>query len=279
MPITKNVKASGCGRILRLGTKIGYYEAADGENEALFIADTIEKIFSRDPTDRVAVLYRTNSQSRQIEEALRRHGRKYLVVGGFSFYQRAEVKDLLAYLRVLFSPNDSIALLRIINTPARGIGKSTVEQLEQYALQHGTSVWKALPAMLEARAFPTRAEAALRAFCRLIDLLSDLAAEQPVHILLREILEKTGYEHMLKSDVSPEAETRLANLEELINAAAEAAERGESPAEFLDHAALVADADGVDEQAADFAVDDAQCKRPGVPERFHCRNGGRFISA
>jgi DNA helicase-2/ATP-dependent DNA helicase PcrA len=98
--------------------------------------------------------------------------------------------------------------------------------------------------------FPTRAEAALRAFARLIDLLTDLAAEQPVHILLREILEKTGYEHMLKSDVSPEAETRLANLEELINAATEAAERGETPAEFLDHAALVADADGVDEKAA-----------------------------
>ena len=232
------------------GTKIGYYEAPDGENEALFIADTIEKIISRDPLDRVAVLYRTNSQSRQIEEALRRHGRKYLVVGGFSFYQRAEVKDLLAYLRILFSPADSIALLRIINTPARGIGKSTVEQLEQYALEHGTSVWKALPAMIEARLFPTRAEAALRAFARLIDLLTDLAAEQPVHILLREILEKTGYEHMLKSDVSPEAETRLANLEELINAATEAAERGETPAEFLDHAALVADADGVDEKAA-----------------------------
>ncbi len=106
-----------------VGTKIGYYEAPDGENEALFIADTIEKIISRNPLDRVAVLYRTNSQSRQIEEALRRYGRKYLVVGGFSFYQRAEVKDLLAYLRVLFTPQDSIALLRIINTPARGIGK------------------------------------------------------------------------------------------------------------------------------------------------------------
>ncbi len=232
------------------GTKIGYYEAPDGENEALFIADTIEKIISRNPLDRVAVLYRTNSQSRQIEEALRRYGRKYLVVGGFSFYQRAEVKDLLAYLRVLFSPQDSIAVLRIINTPARGIGKGTVEQLEQYALQNGTSVWKALPAMIEARAFPTRADAALRSFVTLIERLTEITNEQPVHELLRAILEYTGYEHMLKSDSSPEAETRLANLEELINAAAEAAERGENAAEFLDHAALVADADGVDEKAA-----------------------------
>ena len=80
------------------------------------------------------MLYRTNAQSRQIEEALRRYGRKYVVVGGFSFYQRAEVKDMLAYLKVLVSPQDSISLLRIINTPARGIGRTTIEQIEQYAL-------------------------------------------------------------------------------------------------------------------------------------------------
>jgi len=232
------------------GTKIGYYEAPDGENEALFIADTIEKIVSRNPLDRVAVLYRTNSQSRQIEEALRRYGRKYLVIGGFSFYQRAEVKDLLAYLRVLFTPQDSIALLRIINTPARGIGKGTVEQIEQYALQNGMSMWKALPMMLEARVLPIRAESALRSFVYLIENLSELAEDAPVHELLRGILERTGYETMLKSDSSPEAEARLANLEELVNAAAEAAERGETAAEFLDHAALVANADGVDEKAA-----------------------------
>jgi ATP-dependent DNA helicase UvrD/PcrA len=233
-----------------IGAKIAYYEAPDGENEALFIADTIEKIISRNPLDRVAVLYRTNSQSRQIEEALRRYGRKYLVVGGFSFYQRAEVKDLLAYLRVLLTPQDSIAMLRIINTPARGIGKGTVEQVEQFSLQNGISMWKALPLLLATKAFPTRAEAALRSFISLIDHLTDMAEDQPVHELLRAILEHTGYETMLKSDNSPEAETRLANLEELVNAAAEAAERGETAAEFLDHAALVADADGVDEKAA-----------------------------
>src|SRR6202030_1196237 len=136
------------------GSKVGFYEAPDGENEALFIADTIEKIISRNPTERVAVLYRTNFQSRQIEEALRRYGRKYLVVGGFSFYQRAEVKDLLAYLKVLLSPQDSISLLRIINTPARGIGKGTIEQIEQYALEHGMSLWNALPQMIAEKAFP-----------------------------------------------------------------------------------------------------------------------------
>jgi DNA helicase-2/ATP-dependent DNA helicase PcrA len=232
------------------GSKVGYYEAPDGENEALFIADTIEKIISRNPRERVAVLYRTNFQSRQIEEALRRYGRKYLVVGGFSFYQRAEVKDLLSYLKVSVSPQDSINLLRIINTPARGIGKGTIEQIEQYALQHGTSLWNALPRMLEERVFPARAESAIKSFVKLLSELMESAQSQPIQELLREILAKTGYEAMLKADVTPEAESRLANIEELVNAGVEATERGETVSDFLDHAALVADADSVDEQAA-----------------------------
>jgi DNA helicase II / ATP-dependent DNA helicase PcrA len=231
------------------GAKIGYYEAPDGENEALYIADTIEKLLAKNPVERVAVLYRTNFQSRQIEEALRRYGRKYLVVGGFSFYQRAEVKDLLSYLKVLLSPHDSVSLLRVINTPARGIGKNTVEQLEQYALEKGTSLWNALPRMVDEKVFAGRAESALKSFIRLIEDLSDGLQERPVQETLRLILEKTGYEAMLKSDLSPESESRLANIEELVNAAAEASERGEGAADFLDHAALVADADALDEQA------------------------------
>src|SRR5277367_1651861 len=106
------------------GDKVTLYEAPDAENEALWIADTIESHLGRNPQDRAAVLYRTNAQSRQIEEALRRYGRKYVVVGGFSFYQRAEIRDALSYLKVLISPQDSVSLLRIINTPARGIGRT-----------------------------------------------------------------------------------------------------------------------------------------------------------
>ena len=113
------------------GDLIGLYAGLDAENEALFIADTIEKYLAANPGDHVAVLYRTNSQSRQIEEALRRYGRKYNVVGGFSFYQRAEIKDTVAYLKLAASNTDSVSLLRIINTPARGIGRTTVEQIEQ----------------------------------------------------------------------------------------------------------------------------------------------------
>src|SRR5579863_5892192 len=161
------------------GEKVALYEAPDSENEALWIADTIENYLSRNPDSHVAVLYRTNAQSRQIEEALRRYGRKYIVVGGFSFYQRAEIKDILAYLKALVSPQDSINLLRIINNPARGIGRTTVEQIEQYALEHGLAFWNALEEMLEQHAFPGRAEAALAAFHRMMKELAEGVETRP----------------------------------------------------------------------------------------------------
>ena len=231
------------------GEKITLYEAPDSENEALWIADTVENRLARNPRERVAVLYRTNSQSRQIEEALRRYGRKYVVVGGFSFYQRAEVKDALAYLKVLVSPNDSISLLRVINTPARGIGRTTMEQIEQYALQHEMSLWTALEEMLEAHAFPGRAEAALAAFHRMMTELAAQLESRPVAQTLADVLERTGYRKMLEDEGTEDARTRLANLDELLNAAADASERGESLRDFLDHAALVSDADSADERA------------------------------
>src|ERR1700733_6420667 len=162
------------------GEMLGLYSGFDAENEALFIADTTERLLAQNPDARVAVLYRTNSQSRQIEEALRRYGRKYLVVGGLSFYQRAEIKDVVAYLKVLLSPQDSVSLLRIINTPARGIGKGTIEQMEQYALEHGMSLWNALEEMLDQHAFPARAEAALLAFHRMIEELAAGLETRPV---------------------------------------------------------------------------------------------------
>jgi len=232
------------------GPKIGSYAAPTSENEALFIADTIEKLFARNPNERAAVLYRTNFQSRPIEEALRRYGRKYVVVGGFSFYQRAEVKDILAYLKVLISPRDSISLLRIINTPARGIGKGTIEQIEHYALERNIGLWDALPRIIEDKIFGARANAAIQSFVTLIDELRESTKTRQVHEILRDILEKTGYQASLKNDLTADSESRLANLEELVNAAAEAAERGETISEFLDHAALVADADALDEGAA-----------------------------
>jgi DNA helicase-2/ATP-dependent DNA helicase PcrA len=231
------------------GQKISLYEAPDSENEALWIADKVEASFRDNPKDRVAILYRTNSQSRQIEEALRRYGRKYIVVGGFSFYQRAEVKDILAYLKILVSPHDSISLLRIVNTPARGIGRTTMEQVEQYALQRNLALWTALGQMLEERVFPGRAEAALSAFHRMITELTALVDSRPISDTLRDLMERTGYRKMLEEENTEEAATRLANLDELLNAAVDAGERGETIRDFLDHAALVSDADSNDSRA------------------------------
>src|SRR5712691_682569 len=231
------------------GQTITLYESPDSENEALWIADTVEKHLSIQPKQRVAILYRTNSQSRQIEEALRRYGRKYIVVGGFSFYQRAEVKDILAYLKVLVSPQDSISLLRIINTPARGIGRTTIEQMEQYALAHQLSLWSALERMIEEHAFPGRAEAALSAFHRLILELSADVETRPIADTLAGAIERTGYRKMLEEEGTEDARSRLGNLDELLNAAADASERGEGLRDFLDHAALVSDADSADERA------------------------------
>jgi len=231
------------------GEKISIYEAMDGENEALYIADSVERELRRKPGTHVAVLYRTNFQSRQIEEALRRYNRKYVVVGGLSFYDRAEVKDMLCYLKTLLNPSDSVSLERIINVPARGIGKTTFEQIEKYAAEHQISAWAAIGELLDQRRFPGRAEAAVSAFKRMIDELREGIEKRAVHETLHEILERTGYRKMIEMEQTPESESRLGNLVELINAAADGAERGETLAEFLDHAALVSDADSVDQTA------------------------------
>jgi DNA helicase-2/ATP-dependent DNA helicase PcrA len=231
------------------GEKITLYEAPDAENEALWIADQLEDWLRANPESRAAVLYRTNSQSRLIEEALRRYGRKYCVVGGFSFYQRAEVKDVLAYLKALVSTQDSVSLLRIINTPARGIGRTTVQQVEQYALEKGVPLRSAMQRMLEERRFPARAEAALAAFQRLMEELASGIDARPPAETLSAVLERTGYRKMLETEGTEEAKSRLANLEELLAAAADAAQRGETLGDFLDHAALVSAADSVDQKA------------------------------
>ncbi len=363
------------------GSLIGYYEAPDGENEALFIADRIQK-FLRQSVEagdeaHCAVLYRTNSQSRLVEEALRRYGIKYTMVGGFSFYERAEIKDLLCYLRLVRNPHDSMALNRVINTPARGIGKTTLETLERLALETGQSTWEALGTAIAQRLIPTRAQMALDSFRQLIQdaqammdpdfagkLSADVGTEDsdtdfsfgaaepgasekqevtdaletatefsfgdnenqiplldPSHFspftespfaekkvrpflqmpkqvrkpdqatsrvppvsplkpgketstnniprpeeerseafrkpgdpatlpeLIRFLIDRTGYIKALEAEASPEALSRVENLKELANAAHDAEVRGETLAEFLDHAALASDTDQIDPNA------------------------------
>ena len=348
------------------GSLIGYYEAPDGENEALFIADKIQKFLnapnsSETQSRAAAVLYRTNSQSRLVEEALRRYNISYTMVGGFSFYERAEIKDLLGYLRLIRNPHDSMALQRVINTPARGIGKTTLETVERLALETGRSTWDATAAAIANHLIPTRALMALETFRQLIldaqammdpdfagKLATDVAeaqagdadtsfgfgtsASEPespeledveAHFggdedqmalldashfspaanapkrpflvmpsqtqdqgvpqaprtwgpgnnatgenesersegfrspgdsatlpeLIRFIIDRTGYIKALETEGTPEAFSRIENLKELANAAHDAEERGETLADFLDHAALASDTDQYDPNA------------------------------
>jgi DNA helicase-2/ATP-dependent DNA helicase PcrA len=157
------------------GSMIGFYEAPDGENEALFIADRIQQYIraaDSSPSEsapRCAVLYRTNAQSRLFEEALRRYQIQYRMVGGFSFYDRAEVKDILSYLKLVLNPHDSIALGRVVHSPPRGIGKTTMEMLERIALTAGISTWDAIARATEDGLLPARALAALGKFRLLIE--------------------------------------------------------------------------------------------------------------
>jgi DNA helicase-2/ATP-dependent DNA helicase PcrA len=346
------------------GTQIGYYEAPDGENEALFTADYVAK-YLREAIDqgenaRAAVLYRTNSQSRLFEEAMRRYQLKYHVVGGFSFYERAEIKDMISYLKVIHNPDDSISLLRVINTPVRGIGKTTIETLERVALETGVSLWDAITAAIKRQLLPQRALAALNNFRDLIedgramlagtyverleesvartcpereskgpspaseekeaavpqveapqseawrseeDVAFDPTEDDNISFdfgtadhtpdatvddaetnagggpfdsrsgqvraaqtgadsrfrtpgsaantadILKFLIDRTGYIELLEEEDTPEAYSRIENLRELVNAAMDSRDRGETLDQFLDHAALVSDADAYDERA------------------------------
>ncbi|OFV95749.1 MAG: hypothetical protein A3H28_00685 [Acidobacteria bacterium RIFCSPLOWO2_02_FULL_61_28] len=229
------------------GPKVGSYEAFDGENESLFVADWLAR--RQEPDERAAILYRTNAQSRLYEESLRRYGLKYNVVGAISFYERAEVKDLLAYLKAALNLADSVSLLRILNSPPRGIGETTAQKIEEIALEANLSFWDALGQALEHKLLPARTLAAIQAFRELMEDLHGMAAEGSVSAILKKVLENTRYIESLEEEGTPEAEGRIENIQELLNAAADSYERSETLSQFLDHAALVSDADNYDENA------------------------------
>jgi len=339
------------------GTPIFYYEAPDGENEALFAADYIAR-FVKEPGEteeprRAAILYRTNSQSRLFEEALRRYGLKYNVVGGFSFYERAEIKDMISYLKLIQNSDDSIAFLRVVNTPARGIGKTTLEMLEHLSLETGTSMWSGMEQSIQQKLLPARSLVALSDFKQIIEdgramlagsfvqkLAADAASQSAQHSalstqpvdgmnlaqppssgddaeeadvsfgfgsneqhelfgslhesesedgpaipvgtghapslraekenssdetavegfrapggaatlpeVLKFLIDRTGYVKALEEEATPESYSRIENLQELVNAARDSADRAETLDEFLDHAALVSDTDQYDESS------------------------------
>jgi DNA helicase-2/ATP-dependent DNA helicase PcrA len=224
-------------------------DAADAEQESLLVADEVARRLGASESESIAVLYRVNSQSRLFEEALRRRGVEYRMVGGFSFFARAEVKDVLAYTRLVNNRQDSAAFLRIVNTPARGIGEATLAPLVAAAQQHQLSLWEALEHELQAGRLPPRALKALEGFAVLIRELAEDRRRLPLADFFKSILERSGYLAMLGEENLPDSSERAENLWELVNAAAEAEARGEPLAEFLDHAALISDADDYDERA------------------------------
>jgi DNA helicase-2/ATP-dependent DNA helicase PcrA len=224
------------------GTNIRYFEARDAQAEAEFVAGELDKILSEDSDQTCAVEYRTNFQSRAFEEVFRRRGLRYKLVGGFSFYERAEVKDALAYVRLALHPEDDIALLRVLNVPPRGIGKTTVDALRDAARENEISLWDAIGKFVSGGA-GNRAVAPLRAFQQLVAKLQETYASKEPAEFLRILLDETGYMAMLRDRNSPEDVARIENLEELVRAVAESIEAGESFTDFLDAAALVSDAD------------------------------------
>ena len=224
------------------GPNLKYFEARDAQAEAEFVAGELENILSEDSSQTCAVEYRTNFQSRAFEEVFRRRGLRYKLVGGFSFYNRAEVKDALAYVRLAMHPEDDVSLLRVINLPPRGIGQTTLNALREAARANSSSLWSAIGDFTQ-ESSSGRAVAPLRAFRELIARLQDaLAAKEPAEFL-HFVLDETGYMEMLRNRNTPEDVARLENLEELARAVAESIEAGESFTDFLDAAALVSDAD------------------------------------
>lgn len=224
------------------GMNIRYFEARDAHSEAEFIAGELDTILNEDSDQTCAVEYRTNFQSRAFEEVFRRRGLRYKLVGGFSFYERAEVKDALAYVRLALHPEDDIALLRVLNVPPRGIGKTTVDALRDAARASESSLWEAIGKFVSSGA-GNRAVAPLRAFQQLVAKLQEAYSTKEPAEFLRVLLDETGYMAMLRDRNSPEDVARIENLQELVRAVAESIEAGESFTDFLDAAALVSDAD------------------------------------
>jgi len=230
---------------LGAGARLKFFEAPDSAAEAEFICGQLSGLVRNEPDARIAVLYRTGAQSRSFEEILRRLGIRYRVVGGFSFYERAEVRNALAYVRLIFHPEDDVALLRVLNVPPRGIGAVTVAALEARARQTGQSLWSVISngEFLTGKKF----SGALRSFCKLIeDLQKDCQGMQPTQLIER-VLGSTGYLDWVEQQDNLEHTSRAENLRELANAMAEATEQGQTLEDVLDQAALASDSDQYDD--------------------------------
>ncbi len=237
------------------GDKAVVYTARDERDEARFVVEEIQRRGHQEGRrfNDFAIFYRTNAQSRTFEDELLRHRIPYMIFGGMKFYERREIKDMLAYLRVLVNPQDSINLKRILNVPTRGIGGKAEERLEAFASEREIPLYAALGKASEIVELNTGAKKKILEFHQTMEKLrSEMRALPGVAKILERIIHETGYEEMLREEKTVEAEGRLENLEELLNVASEfekTIEGGaspEGPAMFLDQVSLVGDTDTLD---------------------------------
>ncbi len=229
------------------GELIDYFEAQDEADEANFIASRIKQDSGGD-YNRYAVLYRTNSQSRAIEEACMAAGIPYKIYGGLKFYDRKEIKDIIAYLRLIYNPDDSQSFRRIVNVPKRAIGDTTIKNLSDFADKEDISLFQACQRIEEAIEIPPRTRAKLRDFSELILKFKDAQNSYSLQEFVTLVIEKTGYLAELQMQNTPESEADIENLQELVNVAGEFVpeEQDNVLGEFLQQVALVSDTDALE---------------------------------
>ncbi|MGG1017009.1 DNA helicase PcrA [Bacillus subtilis] len=242
------------------GIKISYYRGDNEFGEGQFVAGKIHQLHSsgkRKLSD-IAILYRTNAQSRVIEETLLKAGLNYNIVGGTKFYDRKEIKDILAYLRLVSNPDDDISFTRIVNVPKRGVGATSLEKIASYAAINGLSFFQAIQ-QVDFIGVSAKAANALDSFRQMIENLTNMQDYLSITELTEEILDKTEYREMLKADKSIEAQSRLENIDEFLSVTKNFEQKSEDKTlvAFLTDLALIADIDQLDQKEEESGGKDA----------------------
>lgn len=233
------------------GKKITYFQGATEREEALFVTEKIQDLLENGSytANDIAVLYRTNAQSRAIEDTLMKANMTYQIIGGLKFYDRKEIKDIIAYLRLVTNPDDDISFERIVNVPKRGIGATSLERLREYAVAHDISFFQAIKE-IEQTNVPRRAAQALITFQKQMENIMKQQEFLTATDMVEIILEQTEYEEMLKAENSLEAQSRLENIEEFMTVTQDfekTSEEDKTLVAFLTDLALIADIDSMDE--------------------------------
>jgi len=232
------------------GDPVVCHKAEDETNEAAFVCDRIQNLCREEgySFNEIAILYRTNAQSRVMEDVLRRAEIPYQIIGGLRFYERKEIKDVLAYMRVLVNSCDSISLKRIVNVPARGIGKTSLEKIDSICGERGIPLFEGLRLAGKGGLIGAAATKKIANFISIMDHLDSVYRQSNALELLTEVIERSGYAAMLNNEDTRESKGRMENLNELYSAVEQLVENENSSLqEFLDSTALVADIDNLDD--------------------------------